>query len=314
MIRKRAVLLAALVQAILFSAFQVSQAQVRFDVDERGSVDSITQPGFEQFLIEGEDEAQTTTSRTFGSVEVTISHSNPDVNVMEDRIRAEPTNAGDFTEQELLRDFLFARGTAPADGLDILIENLMPRSVYDVRIWSFDTLSAGVRTSDWTARGAITHVVQDDYTFDGNEVPPDPVDNDVYAFDFMTVTDEAGALLIEGRWQGGGCCGVFLNGMSIEPNGDDILWGDFTGEGLINEDDFNMMAGNMFGHLDGTIGYEHGDLNFDGLIDLHDFHTFVEEFPAAAAAAQAVPEPSSWLLGLLALLGIRSVLRRTHRG
>ena len=311
MIRQRAISRAALAVALLFSVVELSQAQVRFDVDDRGAADPAnTQPGFDQFLIDAVDEAQTTTTQTFGSVEVTISHSNPSVNVFEDRRRAEPTNEGAFTQQELFRDFIFARGVTPDDGLDIAIANLMPNAVYDVRIWAFDDLSPGDRVSDWSANGIL---VQDDYAFNGDQVPPAPAMDDPYTIDFMMPADSSGTLLVQGRWQGGGCCGVFLNGMSVELN-EDIVVGDFTGDGQINEDDFNTMAANMFGHLDGVTGHENGDLNFDGLIDLSDFHKFVEDFPAAAAAAQGVPEPSSLVLAIVALLGVLSIRRRTHRG
>lgn len=312
MIPKRAIVLAALALAMLVSTVQVSRAQLRIDVDDRGAADPLnTEPGFEQFLIDGaENDDQATTTRTFDSIEVTISHSNSGANLYGDRRREEPTNLDPFTEQELLRDFLFARGTTPADGLDITLTNLTPDSVYDVRIWSFDTASNGDRVSDWTANGVL---VQDDYTFNGEDVPPDPVDNDVYAFDFMTVSDDEGALLIQGRWQGGSCCGVFLNAMSVDLN-EDIIVGDFTGDGQVNADDFNTMAGNMYGHLDGVGGHENGDINFDGLIDLADFHQFVEDFPAAVAAAQGVPEPSSLVLGIVALFGLLAIRRRMQRG
>jgi hypothetical protein len=270
-----------------------------------------TEPGFEQFVIDGAENAdQATTTRMFGDIEVTISHSNTAGGILfGDRRRTTPTNAGAFTQQELLRDFLFARGETPDDGLDISISNLTPEATYVVRVWSFDTDSNGARVSDWTANGIL---VQDDYTFDGTAVPPDPLDNNVYAFNFTSTADATGSLLIQGRAvQGGGCCGVFLNALSL----DEIeILGDFTGDGQVNADDFDTMAANMFGHLDGAIGYEDGDLNFDGLIDLADFHQFVEDFPAAAAAAQGVPEPSALVLSIAALAGLLSIGRRVRRG
>lgn len=314
MIRQRAFPWATLSMAMVFSAVQFCQAQsLRFDVDDRAALDPVnTEPGFEQFVIEGmENDDQATTTRTFGDVEVTIAHSNSSVNLYGDRRRGEPTNAGAFTDQELLRDFVFARGESPDDGLDITIANLAPDSAYNVRIWSYDTSSNGVRTSDWFANGVL---VMDDYAFDGNDVPPDPVDNDVYAFEFGTVSDATGTVLIEGRAvTGGGCCGVFLNALSIMPD-EEILIGDFTGDGVVNEDDFNKMAGNMFGHLDGITGHENGDINLDGQIDLADFHQFVESFPAAAAAAQAIPEPSTFALGIVGLIGLAWFGRRRKRG
>ena len=87
--------------------------------------------------------------------------------------------------------------------------------------------------------------------------------------------------------------------------------GDFNNDGSVNMEDFNILASNIYGHLDGVSGFDNGDMNRDGRIDLADFHDFVGIFPAAAGAINAVPEPTSVIWGwvLVLLMG----LTRSHR-
>lgn len=98
----------------------------------------------------------------------------------------------------------------------------------------------------------------------------------------------------------------------VVPSDSDLLIGDFNSDGVIDTADFQVMAGNMFGHLDGVNGHENGDINFDGRIDLNDFHQFVEDFPAQAGA-QSVPEPSAALLGICTLAGFIQLTRSRQR-
>ena len=93
---------------------------------------------------------------------------------------------------------------------------------------------------------------------------------------------------------------------------DDVLPGDFNDDGTVNMDDFNILASNIYGHLDGVGGFANGDMNRDGRIDLADFHDFVGVFPAAAGALSAVPEPSSLMLAsFVIVLGLRRSRRVT---
>ncbi len=84
--------------------------------------------------------------------------------------------------------------------------------------------------------------------------------------------------------------------------------GDFNEDGTVDLADFTILAANIYGHLDGVTGFANGDMNRDGRIDLADFHDFVGVFPAAAGAANVVPEPTSWMLAsfLIVLMGVRS--------
>ncbi|MCA9211772.1 MAG: PEP-CTERM sorting domain-containing protein [Planctomycetales bacterium] len=185
--------------------------QLMIDIDDRGAADAAnTAAGFQQFLLDGNENDDNTApvTRSFGGVDVTISHSNG--GGFGDRRRSEPTDGGAFSDQELLRDFTFARGTTTDDGLNILIESLSPNTDHTVKIWSFDDGSNSLRTSDWTANGVL---VVDDYSFDGTILP---ADNAANSFEFMTTSDANGDILIEGRYAAGDCCSVFLNAFSVQ--------------------------------------------------------------------------------------------------
>lgn len=169
-----------------------------------------TEPGFDEFLITAPD---TPTTLSFGAIDVTLSRPAGTDNRFDDRRRDTPLNDGAFTEQELLRDFIFFRGLSPDDGLDLLIAGLSPGLEHEIRIWSFDTGSGPTRVSDWAANGIL---VQDDYSFDGGTEPPSPTDNDVYSFDFTSIADGNGEILIEGRYVSGNCCGVFINAVTVD--------------------------------------------------------------------------------------------------
>jgi len=87
---------------------------------------------------------------------------------------------------------------------------------------------------------------------------------------------------------------------------EDFLLGDFNSSGDITVVDFQILADNLFGHLDGiTVGHENGDVNFDSQLNLDDFHQFQQLFPAIAAAASVgVPEPTTLGIGLVSLAGM----------
>jgi hypothetical protein len=75
--------------------------------------------------------------------------------------------------------------------------------------------------------------------------------------------------------------------------------GDANGDGRVDLDDFGLIKAN-FGASGLTIP---GDLNFDGEVDLNDFGLLKANFgrePWPAAPAQAIPEPSTWLLAAFA--------------
>ena len=80
---------------------------------------------------------------------------------------------------------------------------------------------------------------------------------------------------------------------------------DLDGDGDVDRDDFAILNGNMFAHLDGAVvAFEDGDINFDEAIDLLDFRQFKAAFPAAIGAAAGVPEPTTFSLVAALLVGI----------
>ena len=84
--------------------------------------------------------------------------------------------------------------------------------------------------------------------------------------------------------------------------------GDFDGNGEVNLADFTTFAGTF--NAEGQ--YPQGDMDFNGVIDIHDFVRWRNAFNAPApAAAAAVPEPSSLMLCLSALIALWC--RRRHR-
>lgn len=178
------------------------------DFNDRGAGGAgNTQPGFQEFLITS---TGSPTTQTFGSIDVTLSHSNG--GTIEDRRRTAPSDNGSFTEQELLRDFVFAYGTSADDGVDVLFEGLTPRARYEVTIWAYDDANAD-RMSDWFAGGELAY---DDYVFDGTDDNNYPIQsNGIYSFHFLADADAFGDLLIGGRAAGGSNPNVFLNAISL---------------------------------------------------------------------------------------------------
>lgn len=88
----------------------------------------------------------------------------------------------------------------------------------------------------------------------------------------------------------------------------DYVAGDFDGNGEVDLADFTTFAGNF--NAEGQ--YPQGDMDFNGVIDIHDFVRWRNAFNAPApAGAAAVPEPSSLMLCLSALVALWC--RRRHR-
>jgi hypothetical protein len=182
-------------------------ALLSVDINDRGATGATnTQAGFSEFVIAGGSGGTT----SYGSYTVTVSHAAG--GGIDDRRRGQPTNSGAFTEQELLRDFIFANGTESTDGLDVLVQGLASDELYEVVLWSFDDGSGGNRLSDWYANGILAY---DDYRFNGDRVPPAPASNDIYSFRFLALSDGSGDLLLSGLAAGGGNPNVFLNAFQI---------------------------------------------------------------------------------------------------
>lgn len=175
------------------------------DVNRRGGGAAETQPGFQELALNGAG-VQTTVTRTFGALTVTLSAIGSGAS-MDDRLRTTgPPNNGPFTESHLLRDFVFA--STGSQGLDLRLQGLTAGASYLLEVWSFDTESPGVRVSDWTVNGAP---LWDDWAFDGNN---EPLTNNDYKMAGVFTANAAGELLIAGRTVSGSPA-VFLDAVRV---------------------------------------------------------------------------------------------------
>jgi CotH kinase protein/Lamin Tail Domain/Chitobiase/beta-hexosaminidase C-terminal domain len=164
------------------------------DFGMRGNAASIAQAGFQHYVIGGTAGTgiSTATTRTFGAYSVTLS--SVGAALYDDRLRALPTNSGTFTQQDLLRDFVFSRGVTTSTGLDVAVDGLTPNASYRFTVWSFDASSPGNRVSDWTANGVVAKAA---YTFNGSTLPTTDTQ---YQFTFDSVATAGGQVVLAARW------------------------------------------------------------------------------------------------------------------
>jgi sugar lactone lactonase YvrE len=88
-----------------------------------------------------------------------------------------------------------------------------------------------------------------------------------------------------------------------------LTYGDANGDGLADGADYTVWADNF--NLPGTYNIAQGDYNGDGKVDGADYTVWADNFtPGAAAAALAIPEPTT---GALALLGGLTLLLAARR-
>lgn len=213
--------------AILIGVAGVSAAPVlQLDInDRRSDVVDLTQSGFTPFLLDGADgSSQTTVTRTnLGGTDIDVTVTVVDTDAppdntngaMDDRIRSGPTNSGAFTFEEIYRDFIFVGGSAGlTGGLDIDVSDLLPNTPYTVTIYSFDTVSNGLRTADYTANGTFLLTTAFDGTAD--DATGSLASNDQFAFTGIATTDAAGDLLISGRATSETIPAVYLNAIEFE--------------------------------------------------------------------------------------------------
>jgi len=127
------------------------------------------------------------------------------------RNRGTPVNSGAFTEERLLRDFVFSTFSG-TNGLDLSVKFLAPNQVYNITVWSFDALVvAGNRISDWYVNGVLT---VDDYTFVATNLP---ASNAQYQFTFPATSDANGQITIQARRDpaGAATASVYVNALRI---------------------------------------------------------------------------------------------------
>src|SRR5262249_4543910 len=101
-----------------------------------------------------------------------------------------------------------------------------------------------------------------------------------------------------------------------------VVFGDFTGDGLVNSADWAILRNNQFGDLSSFTAqqaYLHGDLNGDKRNDHADFVLFKSTYQqlngaaAFAALLKGVPEPASWMLAMLAGIVVVRCTRHQRR-
>jgi hypothetical protein len=190
-----------------FDAPPVPTTVLQVDFNSRSG--SATQAGFSPFVLSGSGIQFGSTARTFGTLGVTVT----DVSGLgyDDRARTTPNNSGEFTEAALLQDFIFSREMAGTSGIDVAITGLTAGALYTLTVWSYDSTSSGLRTSDWIANG----VTFEDYSFDGSATPPPS--NDTYRMGFVVTADAQGRIVLAGRNDDAtDNFGVFLNALRVE--------------------------------------------------------------------------------------------------
>lgn len=88
--------------------------------------------------------------------------------------------------------------------------------------------------------------------------------------------------------------------------------GDVTGEGTVNLADFQIISDAMFTNV---ATRAEGDLTGDGIVDFDDYREWKDIWDSlpATAVGEAVPEPTTWALGLLAACGASLLTARKSR-
>ncbi|MCA9188880.1 MAG: lamin tail domain-containing protein, partial [Planctomycetales bacterium] len=229
---------------------------LQVDFNDRGNATQ-TQDGFVSFVMNGSGIQSGSVTRTYGALSVTVE----DVSGqgMDDRLRVAPTNEGEFTEGELLQDFIFSRDRTGTSGIDVTVDGLTPNATYTFTVWSFDDGSAGLRVSDWSANGIVA---ANDYGFDGNAVPPAPPSNNTYRFGVVVGADSQGRVVLQGRRDESNTdFAVFLNALRIE-TGDALNPPPQVGDVL--RVDFGSRTGGEAGAANTEDGYAEMTLDDNG--------------------------------------------------
>lgn len=182
---------------------------LRVDFNNTGVDDNAanTEAGFTAFSIPSPGVGPFT--RSIGGADVTLTAIGT---TMESRKRGTPVNGGSLTIERIYQDFVFTRDADVTQGLDVAVEFLETNVAYRVDVWSFDSGSTTPsRISDWTANGML---VNSGYNFLGSELP---TTNDRYRFNFNTVSDANGRILLQARRNAAASGGlnVFLNALTV---------------------------------------------------------------------------------------------------
>ncbi|MDB6026270.1 MAG: cellulase family glycosylhydrolase [Verrucomicrobiales bacterium] len=191
---------------------------LRIDFNDRSNdVPVHTQEDFDAFVIGGSGSQQTATNTLrYGTITLSIWS---DLGIgLDDRRRTVLTNSVNFTNTQILEDFVFnENATSTNSGLSLRIQGLASNQTHQITIWSFDSNSTGNRVSDWYANGVL---VKNNYSFNGSVRPTSNTD---CHFTFSATANSSGTILIQGRCDSTSvdntsapATGVFLNAIEID--------------------------------------------------------------------------------------------------
>ena len=81
-------------------------------------------------------------------------------------------------------------------------------------------------------------------------------------------------------------------------------------DGSVDAADYTVWA-NGFGTAEAS--YDDGDFSRNGSVDAADYTIWANEFGSVVMAPQAVPEPSTFLLAIVGIIGLSCYRRRRRR-
>lgn len=198
----------SMLAAVVMLGAGTAHGDLLVDFNDRGfNVISPTLSGWEGFALGPAGQTATPTydvtspvERSFaGGIDVTVSRivvSGSPV-IRDNNYDPGPQNSGSFTQANMMRDFINASNTATGEGLNILVEGLIPNAQYEGRIWSYDpahaTLPANwnIFDADWYANGT-------QFANDVSLAGPLPTNNTDYSYAFSTVANANGEIVIRG--------------------------------------------------------------------------------------------------------------------
>ncbi|MCO6044679.1 PEP-CTERM sorting domain-containing protein [Aeoliella sp. ICT_H6.2] len=295
------------ITAILFAFAAPALADLRVDINDRSSdTEPQTQPSFTGVTQDG----LTGIVTDIGTIDISMTGV-PGTSNLDDRNRGTTSVDTTLPLSRLLRDLVFNAQNLPDRGtIDVTIANLNAGD-YLFTVYSHDP--------------SVDHVSQDlQLSTDAGATFPIEVQNALVStgsapvpFGHTSIPFTASGADVVLRLVGDeGTPGfsnelAILNGFVIEPFTE---YGDFNRAGGVTVDDFFILSANLGTHLDGNFaGHAGGDIDLDGDVDLDDFGTFKDMYPAIVAAATGVPEPSSVVLVATAAVGVLALRRRVRQ-
>ena len=198
--------------ALLLSVTVKAMGAVVLSVDINDALDNPndTAPGFADYVLADN-------TLTVGTYTVDVSPAGGAA--LDDVHRVTPATGGALTLGALYRDCIFAAGDNTANfyrvGIDAVLTGLTPGKRYTLTVWSYDSGSAGTRTSDWSVIGLGGPAFGiNNYAFNGSVSPSSDSAN---RFTISALADASGQLTLRGRPASQSATNqVFLNGFTVD--------------------------------------------------------------------------------------------------